>query len=121
MRHWLFTLALLASPAAAQRAQPHDGLYAGFRTHECRAGGRLSRERVTMQVSGGAITLPAMLGDPDLQGQVTPQGAVTWPAFSTFLAGTGQINDGRFEGRQANRSGSCWMSYELRREQGRRR
>ena len=63
MRHLALALMLLlAVPAAAQRTQPLDGVYAGFRTHECRAGGRLGRERVTMQVAAGRATLPAMLG-----------------------------------------------------------
>ncbi len=121
MRHLLLAFLLLALPAGAQRAQPLDGLYAGFRTHECRAGGRLARDRVTMRVAGGRATLPAILGDPDIVGDVTPQGAVTLPGFGTFQPGTGQISDNRFEGRQANRPNSCWMSYDLRREEGRRR
>ena len=117
----LLAVPLLANPGAAQRPQPLDGAYSGFRTHECRAGGRLNRERVTMQVAGGRATLPAMLGDPELAGEVTPQGAVTLPAFGTFLAGTGQITGERFEGRQANRPNSCWMNYDLRRDPTRRR
>ena len=121
MRHLALALLLLALPAQAQRAQTLDGVYAGFRTHECRAGGRLSRDRVTMQVAAGRATLPAMLGDPDLVGEVNAQGAVTLPGFGTFLAGTGQITGNRFEGRQANRPNSCSMSYDLRREEGRRR
>ena len=120
MRYLILALLLMA-PAHAQRAQPLDGAWAGFRTHECRAGGRLSRERITMQVRQGTATLPALLGDPDLQGQVTPEGAVTWPGFGTFQAGVGQITGDRFEGRQANRSQSCWMTYALRRGEGRRR
>jgi len=121
MRHLALALLLFALPAQAQRGQPFDGVWSGFRIHECRAGGRLSRERVTMQVAAGRAILPAILGDPDLVGEVSPQGAVTLPAFGTFQAGTGQITGGRFEGRQANRPNSCWMSYDLRREEGRRR
>jgi hypothetical protein len=122
MRHLALACLLLAAPAAsAQRAQPFDGVWAGVRIHECRAGGRLSRERITMQVGQGGATLPALLGDPDLQGQVTPQGAVSLPGFGTFRAGTGQITGNRFEGRQANRTETCWMSYDLRREESRRR
>lgn len=121
MRHLALALLLLAMPAQAQRAQPLDGVWAGTRTHECRVGGRLSRERINMQVSAGSATLPALLGDPELRGQVTPQGAVTLPAFGTFLAGAGQITGNRFEGRQANRPETCWMSYDLRREETRRR
>ena len=122
MRHLALALMLLlAVPAAAQRTQPLDGVYAGFRSHECRAGGRLGRERVTMQVAAGRATLPAMLGDPEMVGEVNPQGAVTLPRFGTFQAGTGQITGDRFEGRQANRPNSCWMNYDLRREENRRR
>ena len=121
MRYLALACLLLALPVQAQRAQSFDGAWAGYRTHECRAGGRLSRERVTMQVNQGNVTLPALLGDPDLVGQVTPQGAVSWGAFGTFQGGAGQITANRFEGRQANRPNSCWMSYDLRREETRRR
>ena len=121
MRHLALALLLLAVPAQAQRGQPLDGGYTGFRTHECRAGGRLARDRVTMRVAGGRATLPAMLGDPELVGEVNAQGAVTLPAFGTFQPGTGQITGDRFEGRQANRPNSCWMNYDLRRDENRRR
>ena len=121
MRCLLLALILLAPAVHAQRPTAYDGSWAGFRTHECRAGGRLNRERITMQVERGTVTLPALLGDPALQGQVDAQGAVGIPGWGTFLAGTGQITGDRFEGRQANRPNSCWMNYDLSREPARRR
>lgn len=118
---YLLAALLLSLPAAAQRPATYDGMWSGFRTHECRAGGRLARDRLIMQVRGGTATLPSMLGDPDLSGPVNPQGELSLPAFGTFLAGSGKFDGNRFEGRQANRPNSCWMSYDLRRDETRRR
>ena len=61
----LLVLALLAIPAAAQQQQQrsvavHDGTWVGMRTLQCRAGGRLQRERVTMTIRNGEVTVPGL-------------------------------------------------------------
>ncbi len=115
---------LLAGPHAAAQRGPtaFDGDWAGTRTHECRAGGRISLERLTMQVRRGEATVPALLGDPELTARVQPDGTLTLPGFGLFGAATGRFDGARFTAQQRNRSGNCSMRYELERQApGRRR
>jgi hypothetical protein len=114
----LLILALLAFPAAAQQrhVQAFDGTWVGMRTLQCRVGGRLQRERVTMTIRNGEVTVPGLLGDPELVGRVDAQGEVRLPNFNTFGPGEGTIRGDHFEGEHMNRSRNCLMNYDLRRE-----
>lgn len=113
MRPALILLAL-AAPASAQRAS-FDGDWAGFRIHECRTGGRVGQERVTMQVSRGEVRLAGLAGEAELTGQVNPDGSVRLPGFGLFGAATGRFAANRFTSEHPNRSGLCSMRYELER------
>jgi len=117
MRLLLLALLLAAQPAFAQpRVQSFDGAWEGTRHLSCRSGGRISRERVTVQVSGGQVTIPALQGDPEMVGSVDAEGVLRLPRFNTFGEGTGRITGDEFNGRQDNRTGNCAMIYELRRQ-----
>lgn len=111
MRALLILLAL-AAPASAQRAG-FDGDWAGFRHHECRTGGRVGQERVTMQVSRGEVRLAGLAGEADLTGRVNADGAVPLPGFGLFGAATGRFAGNRFTSEHHNRSGTCSMRFEL--------
>ena len=120
----LLVLALLAIPAAAQQPRSvavHDGTWVGMRTLQCRAGGRLQRERVTMTIRNGEVTVPGLLGDPELIGTVDAQGEVRLPRFNTFGPGEGTVRGDHFEGEHMNRSRNCLINYDLRREAAARR
>ena len=84
----LLLLALLAMPAAAQPrgVAVHDGSWVGMRTLQCRVGGRLQRERVTMTIRNGEVTVPGLLGDPELVGTVDAQGRPNLAPYSFFNA-----------------------------------
>lgn len=114
----LLLLALLAMPAAAQQrgVAAHDGSWVGMRTLQCRVGGRLQRERVTMTIRNGEVIVPGLLGDPELIGTVDAQGEVRLPRFNTFGPGEGTVRGDHFEGEHMNRSRNCLMNYDLRRE-----
>jgi hypothetical protein len=114
----LLLLALLAIPAAAQQRglAIYDGSWVGMRTLQCRVGGRLQRERVTMTIRNGEVTVPGLLGDPELIGTVDARGEVRLPQFNTFGRGEGTIRGDHFEGEHMNRSRNCLMNYDLRRE-----
>jgi|GEM_PF-3966092 hypothetical protein len=114
----LLLLALLAMPAAAQPrgVAVHDGSWVGMRTLQCRVGGRLQRERVTMTIRNGEVTVPGLLGDPELVGTVDAQGEVRLPRFNTFGPGEGTVRGDHFEGEHMNRSRNCLINYDLRRE-----
>ncbi len=118
MRHLLLAALLLAAtPVFAQpRLQAFDGAWEGTRYLSCRSGGRISRERVTLHISGGVVTIPAMLGDPEMTGTVNAEGVVQLPRFNTFGEGSGQITGDAFNGQQPNRTGNCSMIYELQRQ-----
>jgi hypothetical protein len=116
MIHVALAILLLAAPAAAQRGPtPFDGDWGGTRTHECRTGGRISIERLTMEVRRGEATVPALLGDPELSARVQPGGTLTLPAFGLFGPAEGRFEGNRFTARHVNRSGNCSMRYELQR------
>ena len=105
------------APALAQtRVTTHDGTWVGIRTLQCRVGGRLQRERVTVTVRDGQMTIPGLLGDPELVGTVAADGAVRLPRFNTFGEGEGMIRGDHFEGEHMNRTRNCLMNYDLRRE-----
>jgi hypothetical protein len=87
-----------------------------MRTLQCRVGGRLQRERVTMTIRNGEVTVPGLLGDPELIGTVDARGEVRLPQFNTFGRGEGTIRGDHFEGEHMNRSRNCLMNYDLRRE-----
>ena len=114
----ILLLALLAMPAAAQPrgVAVHDGSWVGMRTLQCRVGGRLQRERVTMTIRNGEVTVPGLLGDPELVGTVDAQGEVRLPRFNTFGPGEGTVRGDHFEGEHMNRSRNCLINYDLRRE-----
>lgn len=117
MRLLLLALLLAGSGAFAQpRLQSFDGAWEGTRYLSCRSGGRISRERVTVQIAGGQVTIPALLGDPEMVGSVNAEGVVSLPRFNTFREGGGRISGDEFAGRQENRTGNCAMIYELRRQ-----
>jgi len=122
---WLSALLLLPAlllpvpQAEAQRASPHDGTYEGTRLQECRRTGRSGQQRVTAELQGARLIIPALPGDPSLDAAVGPTGAVTLPSFGLFGAGTGQIFEGpnnarRFTGSHPGR-GDCQILYDLRR------
>lgn len=115
---FLLILLLLAGPAAAQQraVQAFDGNWVGMRSLQCRAGGRLQNERVTMVIRNGEVTIPGLQGDPELVGSVDAQGAVRLPRFNMFGEGAGQIRGDQFEGEHVNRSRNCLINYTLRRE-----
>ena len=119
----LLLLALLAMPAAAQPrgVAVHDGSWVGMRTLQCRVGGRLQRERATMTIRNGEVTVPGLLGDPELIGTVDAQGEVRLPRFNTFGPGEGTVRGDHFEGEHMNRSRNCLINYDLRREAPARR
>jgi len=119
----LLLLALLAMPAAAQPrgVAVHDGSWVGMRTLQCRVGGRLQRERVTMTIRNGEVTVPGLLGDPELVGTVDAQGEVRLPRFNTFGPGEGTVRGDHFEGEHMNGSRNCLINYDLRREAPARR
>ena len=110
-------------PAAAQPrgVAVHDGSWVGMRTLQCRVGGRLQRERVTMTIRNGEVTVPGLLGDPELIGTVDAQGEVRLPRFNTFGPGEGTVRGDHFEGEHMNRSRNCLINYDLRREPPARR
>ncbi len=120
MMRALLILLALAAPASAQRAS-FDGDWSGFRYHECRTGGRVGQERVTMQVARGEVRVPALAGDAELSGQVAADGAVTLPGFGLFGPATGRFANNRFTAEHRNRSGTCTMRYELERVVNQRR
>jgi hypothetical protein len=120
MMRALLILLALAMPAAAQRAS-FDGDWAGFRYHECRTGGRVGQERVSMQVSRGEVRLSGMAGEADLTGQVNSDGSVALPGFGLFRGATGRFAGNRFTSEHPNRSGLCSMRYELERVVNQRR
>jgi hypothetical protein len=99
----------------------HDGSWVGMRTLQCRVGGRLQRERVTMTIRNGEVTVPGLLGDPELVGTVDAQGEVRLPRFNTFGPGEGTVRGDHFEGEHMNRSRNCLINYDLRREAPARR
>jgi hypothetical protein len=120
----LAALLLAALPAHAQRPGPHDGLYEGSRFQECtRGGGRVAREQLRAEVRNNRISIPALPGDPPLEGDIAADGKVSLPSFGLFGPATGQIFEGpnnarRFTGTHPGR-GDCRMSYDLLRQRGR--
>jgi hypothetical protein len=121
----LLALLLAAAPAEnqaqAQRNAPHDGLYQGQRYQECtRGGGRIAREQLRAEVRNNRIRIPALPGDPPLEGDIAADGKVSLPAFGLFGPANGQIYEGpnnarRFTGTHPGR-GDCRMSYDLLRQ-----
>ncbi len=113
MRAFLILLAL-AAPATAQRAN-FDGDWSGFRYHECRTGGRVGQERVTMQVARGEARLSGLAGDGEITGRVNADGTVQLSGFGLFGAATGRFAGTRFTSEHPNRTGTCTMRHELER------
>lgn len=122
MRHLFLAAMLLATmPAFAQRTPgPHDGTYVGERFQECARGGRVSRERLTGEIRNGRVTLPALPGDPALDGEVAADGKFTLPSFGIFRAGTGQVFEGPNDARRLTAThpgrGDCRMGYDMLRQ-----
>lgn len=116
----LLVLLALAAPASAQRAN-FDGDWTGLRTHECRTGGRVGQERVTMQVSRGEARLAGLSGENELIGRINADGTVPLPGFGLFGAASGRFVGNRFTSEHSNRSGTCSMRFELDRVVNQRR
>ena len=120
MMRALLILLALAAPASAQRANV-DGDWSGFRYHECRTGGRVGQERVSMQVSRGEVRLAGLAGEGELTGRVNADGTVPLPGFGLFGAATGRFVGTRFTSEHRNRTGTCTMRFELERVVNQRR
>lgn len=119
-------LLLLAVPAAAQRAAgPHDGFYEGTRFQDCGTAGKVGRERATAEVRANTLMLPALPGDPVLEGRIGADGKIALPAFGAFRAGEGQLMEGSGGGRRITVThpgrGRCSMVHELVRQAPARR
>ncbi len=117
-------LSLLALPAAAQRgAGPHDGFYEGTRFQDCGSAGKVGRERATAEVRGGILMLPALPGDPAIEGRIGADGKAQLPPFGAFRPGEAQLFEGANNARRivVNHPGRgrCSMVHELVRQRRR--